>query len=311
MTIQKEGENSKKALLSSALILAFAFFVSAFLSPKINEFTKSGLSLCFSVVIGSVFPFMLLTDLLVATAGFHNSKLIKIAFEKLFSINGAAISAFLCGIVCGFPIGVKVAADLYEAGTITKEECERLICFSNNTGPAFVISGIGVALLGSYRSGIIIYCSMVLSAVLIGILLGIGKSASHEASTQKKKDFSFVNSLKSATLSTLNISGFVVLFSIIFGLLSLFLKNRVIISLLSCFIEVSNAAKALALFSGFGNTVTASLISFAVSFSGLSVHLQAKSFLTTTDISMRKYYLMKLLQGVIAFFLTLIIIKAI
>ncbi len=309
MTTEKSKSLSKYTPLITLGVTALAAFLSFSLSPVINEYTKSGLSLCFSVVIGSVFPFMILTDLIASKSVFESISPLKLVFERLFRINGSAISAFACGALCGFPLGVKVAADLYKRGIITKDECERLIGFSNNTGPAFVISGIGVALLNSFKYGILIYASMLLSAIAVGFIFGFGHKASRGNLLEIKSDFVFVDSLKSGALNTLSICGFVVIFSVIFGLIALFIKHVLALTFISSFIEVSNAAKTISGAAFLSSDMKLALISFAVSFSGISVHMQAKSFLAETDVSMKRYYIMKLLQGAIALVIARIFIK--
>ena len=308
MTLKENEASARRRISSSLIILLFAAVCASTLSPFVNEFTKSALSLCFSVVIGSVFPFMILTDVISTQTHFDEIAPLRRIFERLFKINGAAFSAFLSGAVCGFPLGVKVATDLYGRGFITRDECERLIGFSNNTGPAFVISGIGVGLLKSYSAGIIIYISMILSAVLVGILLGLFKTPSRNEKALCDTDFDFVASIKKGSLNTLNICGFVVIFSVISGIVSLFIKNETLYAAVSSFIEVSSGAKAISGLS-LGIDIKAAFSAFAVSFSGLSVHLQAKSFIRDTDISMKRYYKMKLLQGALSFVITLFLMK--
>ena len=309
MTLKRKESTVSRGIFSSFVILFFSVICSSLFSPLVNEFTKSALSLCFSVVIGSVFPFMILTDLISTQTHFEQILPLKALFERTFKINGHAFSAFLSGAVCGFPLGVKVAVDLYKREIITRDECERLIGFSNNTGPAFVISGIGVGLLHSYSIGIIIYISMIISAVLVGIIFGLRKRPSISKGALCESNFDFVASIKKGALGTLNVCGFVVIFSVISGIISLFVKNGTLFTLLTSFIEVSCSAKAIST-CGFGICLKTALSAFAVSFSGLSVHLQAKSFIADTDISMKTYYKMKLLQGVLAFIIAFLIFKA-
>ena len=294
----------------------FLFLVSVaasgLLSPYITIYAREGILLCFNAIIGSVFPFLLLTDIVVSMARFENIAIFRYLFEKLFNINGYAISAFIIGAVCGFPLGVKVASDLYGSKAITKEECERLIGFSNNTGPAFVISGIGAALRGSLRDGVILYISMITAAIAVGIILGVGKTPSKtniENSTYPQ--YSFTKSVSSATHSTMNICGYIILFSVICGILTFPLGKGMIYSFSVSFIEVSNAAKILATASSLSESISLILTSFAISFSGISVHMQAKSFLYGTDISMNGYYKSKLIQGIISAVITAVIITII
>ena len=297
----------KSAFYSFSLILIVICF-SALLSPNISKYTKDGLSLCFNVVIGSVFPFMILTDFISAYSCFDGIRVIRIGFEKLFKINGYAVSAFLVGALCGFPLGVKVAADLYRQGIISKNECERLIGFSNNTGPAFLISGIGIGLRGSFSDGLILYFSMLISAIITGVLFSLGRLPTTQATERSIHKFSLPESVSRSVKNTLTVSGFVVLFSVISGIISIFVKNPFLYSALLSLLEVSGASRFFADISLFSRDFSLILTSFAVSFAGFSVHMQAKSFFIGTDISMRIYYMEKLLQGLISAFITSLVV---
>ena len=286
------------------LTLLFSLLISKDIATYVNE----ALKLCANTVIASVFPFLILTDLISHTAGFQQIKFLRTCFERIFKINGYAINAFIIGITCGFPIGVKVASELYKNKKISKEECQRLIGFSNNTGPAFIIAGIGMGMRASIKDGVILYLSMILSALLVGLIFGRGKSYQKSLVEYSDESYDFSSSVRSAAINTLIVCGFVVLFSVICGTLSDLFKNNIFFSFLVPFIEVTNAASMLAKSSFLPSFITLLLTSFAISFSGISVHLQASSFLSETNISMKKYYIMKLLQGFFSIIFTLIII---
>ena len=72
----------------------------------------------------------------------------------VFGINGNGASAFILGVLCGYPIGAKTAVDLYKNSYISKKEAENLICFSNNSGPLFIIGALGIGMLSSKSAGI-------------------------------------------------------------------------------------------------------------------------------------------------------------
>ena len=303
---KKKSVNIPPFLVTLFLILSVCAF--SFFSSKVSEFVKDGLKLCYSAIIGSVFPFVIITDILCAEAEFDKLPLASRLFERLFKINGYAISAFITGILCGFPIGVKVAADLYKRGIISKNECERLISFSNNTGPAFLIAGVGAGMRASSKDGIILYASMVISSVLVGIALGIGNKPGTSQKPPKKSDFNIVSSVRNAAENTLYICAFIVLFSVVVGFFSIVIKNDIIYTHLVPFIEIGNAAKTLAKSSALSGKASLIMSSFAVSFSGISVHLQAKSFLEGTDISMKLHFFAKFSQGLVSALITAILI---
>lgn len=305
VTLRKQEREKRKKTFLFFLTWA-SLLLSLFISKDITLYVNAGLKLCANTVIASVFPFLILTDLISHTAGFEQIKFLRTAFERIFKINGYAINAFIIGITCGFPIGVKSASELYKNKKISTEECERLIGFANNTGPAFIVAGIGIGMRGSARDGVILYTSMVLSALAVGALFGIGKSYQKSALKRNCESYEFSTSVKNAAANTLTVCGFVVLFSVLCGILSSMLKINVALSLILPFTEITNAALYLAKNKFLPDFISMLLTSFAVSFSGISVHLQAAVFLRGTDICMKKYYLMKLLQGILSAVITLL-----
>ena len=289
-------EKTKKALIS-LFIFTLAILISIFMSPYITKYTVDGLKLCANTIIGSVFPCLILTDVIVNFTSFDKINWLRSAFEKIFNINGYAVTAYITGLICGFPLGVKVGVDLYKGGFISKGECERLIGFSNNTGPAFVMGGVGFGLRGSIKDGIRLYFSMLASSIIAGFIIGIGKHCTKkDAKCNYGAAYEFTASVKNAASNTLNICAFVVFFSVVSGILNLIVQNEAVYSVIVSLAEVSNAAKALAKGS-FPRIISLILTSFAISFSGISVHMQARCFISETDISMKCYYGTKILQG--------------
>ena len=290
------------------VVLPLFFLFSLFFSDEISLLTKSSLTFCFSNIIGTVFPFMILTDFLFSLLQSDGTSFLERGFSRVFKINGTGLSAFLAGILSGFPLGVKLSSELYINGKINREECERLISFSNNTGPAFTIFALGVGIRKSLSDGAILYFSMLISAIITGVLLGISKKATNGALRIKNSGYSLISSIKSAGQNTLYICSFITFFGVLLGILELFLPRAVFLSLVP-FLEL---ASALRIINELITLKSASLVlsSFALSFSGISVLLQAKSFLPP-EISIKKYTLTKLLQGCISAVLTCIFYKLI
>ncbi len=282
------------------------FYISGALSDEISEYVKSGLTLCFTNIIGSVFPFMIITDFFYSYVSTLDFKIIGKVFERIFKINGAAFFAFLCGIICGFPIGVKVSKDLYVNQRISKEEYERLIGFANNTSPAFVISGVGAGMRRSVLDGVILYFSMVFAAIISGIILSMGKKATHNHNKNKAQNISldFSLSIKKATENTLTVCSYVVIFSVFSGVIGLIVKSNILYSLIISFLEVGNSSLYLANSSALEYNKSLILTSFGISFSGLSVFLQSKSIIDNPQISLIPYFKTKLLQGIISAVIT-------
>ena len=84
----------------------------------------------------------------------------------LFRLPGCAGSALLLGLVGGYPIGARTAAELYTSGALTRQEAERLLTFCNNSNPVFLVSVLGSGVFGSVRTGLWLWLIHVCSALL-------------------------------------------------------------------------------------------------------------------------------------------------
>ncbi len=94
----------------------------------------------------------------------------------LFRLPGCAGSALLLGLVGGYPIGARTAAELYVSGALTRQEAERLLTFCNNSNPVFLVSVLGSGVFGSVRTGLWLWLIHVCSALLAGLLFrGLGQ----------------------------------------------------------------------------------------------------------------------------------------
>ncbi len=68
--------------------------------------------------------------------------------------------------------GGKIVSDLREQGLCTKDEGDRMLAFTNNSGPLFVISCVGISLFGDTKTGILLLCTHILAGITVGILFG-------------------------------------------------------------------------------------------------------------------------------------------
>ena len=114
---------------------------------------REGLMLCYNVIIPSLFPFFVLSALVVdlGLAGYIGRAL-EGFMRPLFNVPGACASAFVLGFVGGYPVGARTALSLYQKGMCTKTEAERLLSFCNNSGPAFILGVVGAGVFASSRA---------------------------------------------------------------------------------------------------------------------------------------------------------------
>ena len=84
---------------------------------------RDGLTLCYNVIIPSLFPFFVLSALVVdlGLAG-HLGRALEGIMRPLFNVPGACAPALALGFVGGYPVGARTALQLYQKGMCTKTE---------------------------------------------------------------------------------------------------------------------------------------------------------------------------------------------
>lgn len=79
------------------------------------------------------------------------------------------------GLISGYPVGAKIAANLREKNICSKEECERLLSFTNNSGPLFIIGTVGITMFGSTEIGLLLFITHLLASLTVGVLFRFWK----------------------------------------------------------------------------------------------------------------------------------------
>ena len=117
-------------------------------------------------MVPALFPFLAVSSLLVSLGfGEWVSPHLAGVMGPLFRLPGQASSALLLGLVGGYPIGAKTAADLYRENLLTADEAERLLAFCNNSGPAFIVGAVGAGVFGSASAGLLL-CQYVVTELI-------------------------------------------------------------------------------------------------------------------------------------------------
>ena len=133
---------------------------------------REGVTLCLQTVLPSLFPFFVLSSLLVQSdVPRLLSRAMAGVMYPLFGVSGAGASALILGLLGGYPVGARTVAELYGRGEIAREEAEQLLAFCNNSGPGFFLGVCGTAVFGSARAGAYLYLIHVGAALVTGVLL--------------------------------------------------------------------------------------------------------------------------------------------
>jgi sporulation integral membrane protein YlbJ len=106
---------------------------------------RDGMDLWLNTLFPTLLPFLVLTGILTHT-GLIEHFLAPLApfFRVCFGLSPSGAYAFLLGLLCGYPMGAKIASELYQAGKINRREAEYLLTFANNPSPAFLTNYLTV-----------------------------------------------------------------------------------------------------------------------------------------------------------------------
>lgn len=265
-------------------------------SADAAQAVRDALALCAQSVIPALFPFFVASSLFIdlGCAAVLGRSLAPI-MRRLFGVSGAGGTAFLLGIIGGYPVGGRTAGELYRSGQCEREECERLLAFCNNAGPSFILGIAGLGCFGSVRVGAWLYLIHVGAAVMVGLLF---RSTSRQMGRPEKTETprwadALIQAVRGGAMSMVNICAFVVFFLVILRLFSRFtgIQHGAILGI----VEMTNGILRLAN-DRRGFIWAAGLLGWG----GLSVHCQTAAVLSGSGLSLKRYFIGKALQAAIS-----------
>ena len=317
---------SKNQIVTIFITLFIILFIINLNTCMQSTFT--GLNLVIKAILPTIFPFSVICNLIIHYDGisFYSNILGPIICKPL-KLSNCSSFPIVASLLCGYPLGCKYCCDLYELGYISKEEYLRLLNIASNASPIFLIGSVGAAMLGNIKYGFILLLGNYLAPLIIGFFTKkntheFNNSNEYPLKTDGSYNFGIIikTSIENAINTTLQVGAFVIIFSIIIGII----KNNSLIniifnnvekllslspnSLYGIFlgsIEYTNGCKILTSISS-SIIFKLSAISFICSFSGLSIIGQISSFTGKFNVSLKKYSFIKFIQGIISFIITFI-----
>ncbi len=302
------------------LILACVFLI--LLKPE--RYVKGafeGIKLWAIVVVPSLLPFFFFTSILSAL-GLTSfiSKFMEKPFRLLFRTSGAGAYAFLMSILSGYPVGARIIADLKQNQIINDDEATRLCTLCSTSGPAFIVSSVGIGMFNDKKIAVAILLSHVLSAIFCGIVFrffGNSSPYSKKFISQENHDNVLYESVYSSVISVSLVGGFICIFSLIldlakdFGIfspianpLSVLVGKDVANAFLYGLIECTSGCKSLSLCNL--STYSPAFASALISFGGISIWAQSIIFLTKANANIKIFCTSKILQAIFSFLLCLL-----
>ncbi len=317
-------EIRKSVNISNILLVMFTIFAMIMLAINPGKYMQSclnGISIWGLSVLPALFPFFFFSGILTKLGVLDSlgNKLSKI-MQKVFHTSGSSGIIYLLSIVSGYPVGAKITSDLYQKGVFNRNEVVRINAFASTSGPLFVIGAVGVGMLYNHALGVILLAAHLLGALLNGLLYrNYHYKANNCINIQNSQN---INSTLSSTLydsiiSILVVGGYIVIANILIDMLGnigvLEILAKVINFISNCLgynadigtglgnglLEITRGCKDLSYVSA-STHIIAPLICGLISWGGISIHLQALTFLQKCNISAGFYMFQKFTQAIIS-----------
>lgn len=266
-----------------------------------------GLSVCGTVIIPTLFPFMLLAGWLAdSPLCRYPGRIAKRVASGAFGLPGCCAPAILLSLVGGYPAGMVAISRLYKQGQITREELERMTAFCVCGGPGFIVGTVGIGLMGSAHAGWLLYAAQAATAVGIGIWLGRGHRGRAEADAPVPPRRPFAATVSDTCGALLSMCGFVAAAAMVLSLLEgIGVARRIaavcggsaatVSGIAAGILEVSCGCIAMA-----GMPLAPLWLSLCLGWGGLSIHGQLAAALPGEKVITPRFWCWRMVQGVIS-----------
>lgn len=305
----------KKNILN-LLIILFLFLILICILIFSNDVLQTVL-FAFTIwkenIFTSLFPIFITTDLLI-NYGFIEliGEASKKIMNRLFYLPGEASFVIIGSMLSGFPSSAKYIKELLDKKFITENEGQYLLSFTHFSNPLFVIGVIG-NLLNNKSLGFLILLVHISVNFLIAFLIRkkesiantkINMKSAFKSIEKRRKENSFIKVLTSSIMKTINtlllllgiITTFLVLSKIVNNIINL---NTIYQSFINGILEMTQGIKYVSMLS-IPLNIKASIITFFISFGGISIHLQITSILSDTNIKYKYYLLSRIIHATIS-----------
>ena len=236
-------------------------------SPTALAGASEGVELCLRTLIPGLFPFFVLSGLLTAS----------------LPRGGLA----LAGILGGYPVGARNAAEGYGNGQLSKEDAERMALLFNCPGPAFIF-GVAGQMFTPGRT-VLLWAVYLSSVAILWLLLPKSRF------TATGKTVTLTESMHNALGAMASVCGWVVLMRTVLAVLDRWVLWLLPVwgqAALSGLLELTNGMVMLGAVEEKARFILASGM---LGFGGICVDLQTMA--VTNGLSMNRYFPGKIFQG--------------
>lgn len=279
-------------------VLFFTFVIYVFLSSPqvIIDSVNYSMEVFLHNLLPTLFPFFVLVDFLM-NYGYVDY------LKNIFRFKYGNI--ILLSLVSGLPSNAKYIKLFLDKGMISLKDAEIMLSVTFFPNPMFVISSVGLLMMGSLRFGVMALISVYVSNIIVYLFYYKKLEYVNINLINKKESFSKLlsTSIKNNASTLLVILGTIMFFmtslNIILHFTNVSLELRAIISgIFEMTSGIKNMSTTL-----FSTQIKYIFISLFLSFSGMSVLMQAFSILSDYKINVRTILKNKLFVMLINLFI--------
>lgn len=296
------------------LFFFLLLFLLILLHPGMSvHFAATGLNLWFECMVPALLPFMILSGIMIRqnlTERF--SKVLSPVLGPIYRLGNHCIYCMILGFLCGFPMGAKTVAELYERKQLSQKEAALLLAFCNNIGPVYFLNFL-LPTIGINKPIQILICLMGMYGIPLcygiflrysGFLLPKGTFTDHKKKiTPPTEPFfkSLDDSMQSGIAGITTLGGYMIFFNLLnlipYILLSTAssVHTEKIRLFFHCITEITNGVS-------YCGTQMPFLVLIILPIGGLSCIAQTASMIKDTDLSLRNYLVHKLVQTLLTVF---------
>lgn len=319
----RKNDSAFAALLFSCMFFVFLLAGLLVFPLQVKARLVRDMGSCFGLLIPSLFPFVALSSYGVnAPVGCVINRLLSPFTRYILRLPENCGVTVIMGLIGGYPSGASGISSLLSSKQIDRQTAARLLCFCVNPGVAFVISFLGMSVLNSRRTGLLLFCSVLLSSLLIGIVLGLFSTSKprelRSVLTSPQYGGSVVTAATAASTAMIKMTACIMFFSVAIAILEGSGFLSLLAGLLSTALNLSlddSSSLLLMMLEISGGVISAAgspplLLAFSLAFSSVSIHMQLYSFFDDFPMNKALFVLMRLLHGIAASIIFLLLSQA-
>lgn len=280
------------ALVPVLLLFLLLFFPSLSVRGACN-----GLLLWFNVVLPTLAPFIICTQMITALGG---TELLMIPFypllKKLFGLSVSGSYVLLCGLLCGYPLGAKMCADFKRRNVIAPDEAEYLLAICNHPSPMFLLGYVRAQLPFPVSPGILLTC-LYLPILPLSLAAGYRYRSRDLSASSPRTDFRSESTTKKPSLeeaitttceTMVIIGGYIMIFSILAAWIQeLSVVPAALRAVLTGMMEITTGVNLLCTVLPASRTFLPVICT--VAFGGFCGIFQTRSVIRNTGLSLGRY----------------------